>query len=138
MKLQGGHQKNQAVEMFTGAPGKGNELEEQIQQKQERDRSKRSQKSNDTAKLSFSLEKSDGEGHAEAEITITGTGTNENGDDNDIDSNLTSPSQHIKAQMPAVKTIKTKTISQVCQQETKTRVSHPASANILPQSQYNS
>ena len=51
------------------------------------------------------------DGQAEAEITVTGTGTNEHGDDNDIDSNLTCPAQHIKAQMPAVKTIKTKTFS---------------------------
>lgn len=77
------------------------------------------------------MEKSDLEGQAEAEITITGTGTNENGEDNDIDSNLTSPSQHIKAQMPAVKTIKTKTISQVCQQDGKGK---PSSANTVPQS----
>lgn len=77
------------------------------------------------------------DGQAEAEITVTGTGTNEHGDDNDIDSNLTSPSQHIKAQMPAVKTIKTKTISQVCQQDAKSRQGHPSSANMLPQSHFN-
>ena len=91
-----------------------------------------SDKSNDTARLSFSMNKSE-EGQGEEEVTITGTGTNEN--DNDIESVLTSPSQQVKAQMPAVKSIKTKTISQVCQQDPKQRPAQASGASGLPQSQ---
>lgn len=75
------------------------------------------------------MDKSGG-GDGEEEVTITGTGTNEN--DNDIESVLTSPSQQVKAQMPAVKTIKTKTISQVCQQDPKQKQAQSTGANNLP------